>query len=201
MASESFNTNNTNIYDSESYILLISIINEHLGLIRESQNTIASFKKLIKDHLDPSCKDIDLDTTPIHLDEIDHELHPQIQEILTNNFVLRQKQLGTFEKINELIYKFIINFPNISASQLQEHFKQNEIPLYLIPVVPSMTSKNININEPHQYKWGSETKKYKIAIIITPLKKYLKESLEYYGFESLDEIKEYINDCGFISID
>ncbi len=200
MASTIFNIN-ININNSESYISLISIINDHLALIKESQYNIASFKKLIKDHLDPSCKDIDLDTTPIHLDEIDHELHPQIQEILTNNFVLRQKQLGTFEKINELLYKFVINFPNITASELQAHFYEKDIPLYLIPVIPSMTSKNINIDEPHQYKWGMEIKKYKIAIIITPLKKYLKESLEYYGFESLDEIKEYINDCGFISID
>ena len=191
----------TSSYESSSYFELESIINEYLAISKETQQNIASLKKLIKDHLHPSCKDLDLDTTPIHLDEIDHELHPQIQEILTNNFALRQKQMGSFEKINELLFKFINVFPNLSASNLQEHFSQKDIPIYLIPVVPSMTSKNINVDEPHQYKWGLEIKKYKIAIIITPLKKYLKDSLEYYGFESLDEIKEYINDCGFISID
>ncbi len=190
-----------NIYESEEYLALSSAIEEHLSLIKESHDTVASFKKLIKDHLDPSCKDIDLDTTPIHLDEIDHELHPRIQEILTNNFVLRQKQMGTFEKINELLYKFINIFYDLSANELQEHFIKENIPVYLIPVIPSMTSKNINVDEPHKYKWGIYEKKYKMAIIITPMKKYLKESLDYYGFESLTEIKEYINDCGFVSID
>lgn len=191
----------TSSYESSTYFELESIINEYLAISKETQENIASLKKLIKDHLHPSCTDLDLDTTPIHLDEIDHELHQPIQEILTNNFALRQKQMGSFEKINEILFKFINQFPNLSASNLQEHFSQKDIPIYLIPVVPSMTSKNINVDEPHQYKWGLEIKKYKIAIIITPLKKYLKESLEYYGFESLDEIKEYINDCGFISID
>ena len=64
--------------DSENYTNLVKYVSEYLSMGQEAYQYIQDFKKLIREHLDPSEKDIDLDNTPIHLDEIDHHLHPQI---------------------------------------------------------------------------------------------------------------------------
>jgi hypothetical protein len=39
-----------------------------------------------------------------------------------------------------------------------------------------------------------------LSVILTPNKKYLKEVLLKYGFDSLNEIEEYLEETGFVSI-
>jgi hypothetical protein len=185
---------------SNTYNNLIDLIKEHLEICDKAHMAIQKFKKLIFDHLDPSCKDIDLENTPIHLDEIDHHLHPQIQEILTDNFALRQKQYQLFGTINELLFKLVNQFPEITQKELQEHFKENKLSLYMIPVVPSHTVNVLNYSKDQQYVWGNKPMKYQLAVIVTPNKKYLKEAILKYGFDSLEEMSEYLEDAGFISI-
>ena len=125
--------NPINFNESLTYLQLLDTIKIHLETGDEAYLSIQKFKKLIKDHLDPSCTDIDLDNTPIHLDEIDHHLHPQIQEILTDNFALRQKQHQTFGVISELLFKLSKEFSEISQIDIQKHFKENKIPHFNFP--------------------------------------------------------------------
>ncbi len=185
---------------SNTYTHLIDLIKEHLDTSDQAHMAIQKFKKLIYDHLDPSCKDIDLENTPIHLDEIDHHLHPQIQEILTDNFALRQKQYQIFGNINELLFKLINEFPEITQHAIQNHFKENNIPIYLVPVVPSHTMNGLEYSKNQIYVWGNKKTKYQLSVILTPNKKYLKEVLLKYGFDSLNEIEEYLEETGFVSI-
>ena len=185
---------------SNTYTHLIDLIKEHLDTSDQAHMAIQKFKKLIYDHLDPSCKDIDLENTPIHLDEIDHHLHPQIQEILTDNFALRQKQYQIFGNINELLFKLINEFPEITQHEIQNHFKENNIPIYLVPVVPSHTMNSLEYSKNQIYVWGNKKTKYQLSVILTPNKKYLKEVLLKYGFDSLNEIEEYLEETGFVSI-
>lgn len=191
---------NFNFNESRTYLELFDTIKIHLETGDEAYSSIQKFKKLIKDHLDPSCLDMDLDNTPIHLDEIDHHLHPQIQEILTDNFALRQKQHQTFGVISELLFKLSKEFPEISQMDIQKHFNDNKIPLYIIPVVPSQTMTMMKYEGKQSFMWGSQVQKYQLSIILTQNKKILKETLLKYGFDSFDEITEYINKCGFINI-
>ena len=192
--------NPINFNESLTYLQLLDTIKIHLETGDEAYLCIQKFKKLIKDHLDPSCKDIDLDNTPIHLDEIDHHLHPQIQEILTDNFALRQKQHQTFGVISELLFKLSKEFPQISQIDIQEHFKENKIPLYIIPVVPSQTMTLMKYEGKQSFMWGLQIQEYQLSIILTQNKKMLKETLLKYGFDTFDEITQYINKCGFINI-
>jgi hypothetical protein len=185
---------------SNTYTHLIDLIKEHLDTSDQAHMAIQKFKKLIYDHLDPSCKDIDLENTPIHLDEIDHHLHPQIQEILTDNFALRQKQYQIFGNINELLFKLINEFPEITQHEIQNHFKENNIPIYLVPVVPSHTMNSLEYSKNQIYVWGNKKTKYQLSVILTPNKKYLNEVLLKYGFDSLNEIEEYLEETGFVSI-
>ena len=189
-----------NFNKSLTYLQLLDTIKIHLETNDESYLCIQKFKKLIKDHLDPSCLDMDLDNTPIHLDEIDHHLHPQIQEILTDNFALRQKQHQTFGVISELLFKLSKEFPEISQTDIQKHFKENKIPLYIIPVVPSQTMTMMKYEGKQSFMWGSQVQEFQLSIILTQNKKMLKETLLKYGFDTFDEITEYINKCGFINI-
>ena len=200
---------NFNFNESRTYLELFDTIKIHLETGDEAYSSIQKFKKLIKDHLDPSCLDMDLDNTPIHLDEIDHHLHPQIQEILTDNFALRQKQHQTFGVISELLFKLSKEFPEISQMDIQKHFNDNKIPLYIIPVVPSQTMTMMKYEGKQSFMWGSQVQKYQLSIILTQNKKIIqqnksskssKETLLKYGFDSFDEITEYINKCGFINI-
>ncbi len=192
--------NTFTVSESSTYNELIDAVKQHLEIGSDAHMTIQKFKKLIQDHLDPSCKDIDLENTPIHLDEIDHHLHPQIQEILTDNFALRQKQYQLFGTINELLFKLVNQFPEITQKELQEHFKENKLSIYMIPVVPSHTVNVLNYSKDQQYVWGNKPMKYQLAVIVTPNKKYLKEAILKYGFDSLEEMCEYLEDAGFISI-
>ena len=189
-----------NFNESLTYLQLIDTIKIQLETGDEAYLSIQKFKKLIKDHLDPSCHDIDLDNTPIHLDEIDHHLHPQIQEILTDNFALRQKLHQTFGVISELLFKLSKEFPKISQMDIQEHFKENKIPLYIIPVVPSQTMTLMKYEGKQNFMWGSQIQEYQLSIVLTQNKKMLKETLLKYGFDTFDEIKQHINKCGFINI-
>jgi hypothetical protein len=50
------------------------------------------------------------------------------------------------------------------------------------------------------YVWGNKKTKYQLSVILTPNKKYLKEVLLKYGFDSLNEIEEYLEETGFVSI-
>jgi hypothetical protein len=187
------------------YQELVIAIKQHLEIGSEAHMAIQKFKKLIQDHLDPSCKDIDLENTPIYLDEIDHHLHPQIQEILTDNFALRQKQHQVFGTIHEYIYKLSHDNPEIKQSDLQLNFIQNKLPVYLIPVVPSYSVSNLELDyaklSEQTFVWGNEPQKYQLSIILTPNQKFLKEALLKYGFDSLEDIEPYINQSGFISIE
>ena len=194
--------NSSQLYsESQVYTELINYVKQYLELGEKSYQTIQDFKKLIKDHLDPSEKDIDLDNTPIHLDEIDHHLHPQIQEILTNNFGIRQQQYQIFGLINETIFKLSKEYPNISQLEMQTYFIEHKIPIYLIPVIPSMTNQFQNYDTNQEFIWGNTKQEYQLSIILTPNKKYLKETITKYGFDSLYEItNEYINKAGFINI-
>jgi hypothetical protein len=189
---------------SSTYNELVNAIKQHLEIGSEAHLAIQKFKKLIQDHLDPSCKDIDLENTPIYLDEIDHHLHPQIQEILTDNFALRQKQHQVFETIHEYIFKLSSEYPEMSQSDFQIKLKENKLPLYLIPVVPSHTVSNLELDyaklSEQKFIWGNKEQKYQMSIILTPNKKFLKEGLLKYGFDSLEDIEPYLNMSGFISI-
>jgi hypothetical protein len=197
--------NTFTVSESSTYNELIDAVKQHLEIGSEAHMAIQKFKKLIKDHLDPSCKDIDLDNTPIYLDEIDHHLHPQIQEILTDNFALRQKQHQVFGTIHEFIYKLAKDFPAFSQLDFQNHFIENKIPIYLIPIVPSNTISNLELDyvkaSEQKFIWGDKEQKYQLSIILTPNKKFLKEALLKYGFDSIEDIEPYINNAGFISIE
>jgi hypothetical protein len=190
---------------SSTYQELVNAIKEHLEIGSEAHMTIQKFKKLIQDHLDPSCKDIDLDNTPIYLDEIDHHLHPQIQEILTDNFALRQKQHQIFGTIHEYIYKLSNDNPDITQQDFQLNFIKNKLPVYLIPVVPSYSVSNLELDyaklSEQIFVWGNKPQKYQLSIIVTPNQKFLKEALLKYGFDDLEDVEQYINQSGFISID
>jgi hypothetical protein len=190
---------------SSTYHELVNAIKEHLEIGSEAHMAIQKFKKLIQDHLDPSCKDIDLENTPIYLDEIDHHLHPQIQEILTDNFALRQKQHQIFGTIHEYIYKLSHDNPDITQQEFQLNFIKNKLPVYLIPVVPSYSVSNLELDyaklSEQSFVWGNKPRKYQLSIILTPNQKFLKEALLKYGFDDLEDIEQYINQSGFISID
>ncbi len=185
---------------SDIYKSLLSKVDQYSELADQASNSLNQFKKLILDHLDPSEKDIDLDNTPIYLDEIDHHLHPQIQEHLTNNFVIKQQQYQVFEEINQLLFKLINEFPDITQLEIQKHFIQNKIPIYLIPVIPSMTNQ-FKTYENQKFVWGQHNQEYQLSIILTSNKKYLKETITKYGFENLDEIDEYLPKSGFITLE
>ncbi len=178
---------------------LLELINQHIETGKKAYDCVQEFKKLIIDHLDPSCRDIDIMTTPIYLDEIDHHLHPQIQEILTNNFALRQQNQQTFEEIVSMIYKISQENEKLTQLELQNYFKSKNIPIYLIPVVPSMTFIKFQHDDDHSFMWGKNKKDYKLSVAITPYKKYLNETLDQYGFRTYEETLEYLNLCGFVS--
>lgn len=185
---------------SDIYNNLLSKVDQYSELADQASNSLNQFKKLILDHLDPSEKDIDLDNTPIYLDEIDHHLHPQIQEHLTNNFVIKQQQYQVFEEINQLLFKLTNQFPDITQLEIQKHFIQNKIPIYLIPVIPSMTNQ-FKTYDKQVFQWGKNNQEYQLSIILTSNKKYLKETITKYGFENLDEIEEYLSKSGFIILE
>ena len=169
---------------------LTQITHKYMELCDASCNTIAEFRKLILDHLDPSEKDvIDLDNTPIYLDEIDHHLHPQIQEILTNNFGIKQEQNQVFTQITELIYKLAKYF---TQTEIQKYFIEHKMPIYLIP---NINKKDKSLEE--KFMWGEDMQKYQLAIIITPNPKYLIETISKYGFDTLEETEKYLNQSGF----
>ena len=199
--------NSFEIINSSSlmYQELVNAIKQHLEIGSEAHLSIQKFKKLIQDHLDPSCKDMDLENTPIYLDEIDHHLHPQIQEILTDNFALRQKQQQIFDTIHEYIYKLSHDNPEITQSEFQLNFIKNKLPVYLIPVVPSYSVSNLELDyaklSEQKFVWGNKSQKYQLSIILTPNQKFLKEALLKYGFDDLEDTEQYINQAGFISID
>jgi hypothetical protein len=136
---------------------------------------------------------IDLDNTPIYLDEIDHHLHPQIQEILTNNFGIKQQQHQVFTEITEIIYKLAKHFTQI---EIQKYFIENKMPIYLIPNI-IQDKKDKKEKKENDFMWGEDKQKYQLAIIITPNPKYLIETISKYGFDSLDETETYLNQSGF----
>jgi hypothetical protein len=173
---------------------LTHFTNKYMELCDESCKTIGEFRKLIFDHLDPSEKDVvDLDNTPIYLDEIDHHLHPQIQEILTNNFGIKQQQHQVFTEITEIIYKLAKHFTQI---EIQKYFIENKMPIYLIPNI-IQDKKDKKDKKENDFMWGEDKQKYQLAIIITPNPKYLIETISKYGFDSLDETETYLNQSGF----
>jgi hypothetical protein len=188
------------LLESNIYNILINNIKNYLEMATQASNTISQFKKLLIDHLDPSEKDIDIDNVPIYLDEIDHHLHPQIQEYLTNNFVIKQQQYQIFEEINQNLFKLITEFPNFTQIEIQKYFIENKIPIYLIPVVPSMTNKFKKYDN-QKFIWGDKEQEYQLSIIITPNKKYLKETIVTYGFDYLEEIDQYLHKAGFIILE
>jgi hypothetical protein len=193
------NYNTSRIDKIDGIDQLLTLINHHVETAKKAYECIQQFKKLIVDHLDPSCRDIDILNTPIHLDEIDHHLHPQIQEILTNNFALRQQKQQTFEEIVSMIYSISKQNEDLTQLELQNYFIKKNLPVYLIPVVPSMTFMKFGNNENHSFIWGNQKKNYKLSVAITPYKKYLNEILEQYGFGTFEETLEYVNLCGFVS--
>ncbi len=193
------NSNTSHIDNIDGINQLLTLINHHVETGKKAYECVQQFKKLIVDHLDPSCRDIDIMNTPIHLDEIDHHLHPQIQEILTNNFALRQQNQQIFEEIVSMIYTISKENHNLTQLELQNYFIKKNVPVYLIPVVPSMTFMKFGNEENHSFIWGKQKKDYKLSIAITPYKKYLIEILEQYGFGTFEETLEYINLCGFVS--
>ena len=193
------NYNTSHIDKIDGITQLLTLINNHVETGKKAYECIQQFKKLIVDHLDPSCRDIDIMNTPIHLDEIDHHLHPQIQEILTNNFALRQQKHQIFEEIVSMIYSISKENEDLTQLELQNYFIKNNIPVYLIPVVPSMTFMKFGADENHSFIWGKQKKNYKLSVAITPYKKYLNEILEQYGFGTFEETLEYVNLCGFVS--
>ena len=113
--------------ESKNYIDLCELISEFLKIVEKSRQYIQEFRKLIRDHLDPSEKDIDLDNTPIYLDEIDHHLHPRIQEILTNNFGANQEKNQVFIQICECLLKLTNEFPDISQVEMQKVLINNKL--------------------------------------------------------------------------
>ena len=188
--------------DSENYTNLVKYVSEYLSMGQEAYQYIQDFKKLIRDHLDPSEKDIDLDNTPIHLDEIDHHLHPQIQEILTNNFAVRQQQYQVFFEISNCLFKMTKEFPDMTQLEMQKILIDRKLPIYLIPVAPSMTNLFKVVEDKKEFTWGNKTDcEYQLSVLVTPNKKYIKEEIVKYGFDTLDEITdEYLNKSGFISL-
>jgi hypothetical protein len=48
--------------------------------------------------------------------------------------------------------------------------------------------------------WGNKQQKYKLAIILTPNKKYRTEALLKYGFDSIEEIEPYLEMAGFVTV-
>lgn len=189
--------------NSKNYSYLVKFVSDYLKMGNEASQHIQEFRKLIRDHLHPSEKDIDLDNTPIHLDKIDHLLHPKIQEILTNNFVIRQQQHQVFFDISNCIFMMTEEFPDITQLEMQKFLIDNKLPIYLIPVVPSMTNLFKIIEEKKEFLWGNKTDcEYQLSVIVTPNKQYLKEEIVKYGFDTLEEITdEYLLKSGFISLD
>ena len=185
---------------SNTYNQFIDMVKQHLEIGDDAHIAIQKFKKLIKDHLDPSCVDMDLENTPIYLSEIDHHLHPQIQENLTDYFALRQKQHRVFGHVTELIFKLSSEFSEMSQTQFQKHLIDNKIPVYLVPVVPSQTTINIEHDDTQKYVWGNKEQKYKLSVILTPNKKYRTEALLKYGFDSIEEIEPYLEMTGFVTL-
>jgi hypothetical protein len=185
---------------SITYNQFVDTVKQHLEIAGDAHMAIQKFKKLIKDHLDPSCVDMDLENTPIYLSEIDHHLHPQIQEHLTDYFALRQKQHQVFGHVTELIFKLSSEFSEMTQTQFQKHLIDNKIPVYLVPVVPSQTTINLEHDDMQTYMWGNKQQKYKLAIILTPNKKYRTEALLKYGFDSIEEIEPYLEMAGFVTV-
>ena len=188
------------IESSITYNQFVDTVKQHLEIGDDAHMAIQKFKKLIKDHLDPSCVDMDLETTPIYLSEIDHHLHPQIQEHLTDYFALRQKQHQVFGHVTELIFKLSSEFSEMTQTQFQKHLIDNKIPVYLVPVVPSQTTINLEQDDTQIYMWGKKQQKYKLAVILTPNKKYRTEALLKYGFDSIEEIEPYLEMAGFVTV-
>ncbi len=188
------------LLESNIYNDFILNIKSYLEMAEQASKTISQFKKLLIDHLDPAEKDIDIDNVPIYLDDIDHHLHPQIQEYLTNNFAIKQQQYQVFAQINENLLKLTKEFPNISQLEMQKYFIEHKIPIYIIPVVPSMTNK-FKIYDNQKFIWGDKEQEYQLSIILTPNKNYLKETIVKYGFDYLEEIDQYLPKAGFIILE
>jgi hypothetical protein len=58
------------------------------------------------------------------------------------------------------------------------------------------------IEDKKEFTWGNKIDcEYQLSVIVTPNKKYLKEEIVKYGFDTLEEITdEYLLKSGFISL-
>jgi len=178
---------------SVNYTNLMNKLKEYLETCDLTFLSVQKFKKLIQNHLDEPSKNIKLEDASIYLDEIDHRLHPEIQSILTNNFALKQQQYQLFNQISEILFNIHRELPEINQKDIQRYFLDNKIPIYLIPVYNNNSSNSSN----YSYIWGNTEKIYPISIVITPNSKYLLEILNKYGYDTIEETFDKLDEAGF----
>lgn len=188
--------NKQDLESNKEYILLTEMIAEHITASKEACESINKFRKLIKDHLDPSLSNIDLENAQIRLADLDERLHPQVQEYLTNYYAMNQKSSQLFLQINQILFNIHKKFPEITPLEFEDHFRNKSIPLYITPVEQFDTK----IIESCDFFWNDKKQKYQLFVTVTPSLKYLNDKLLEYGYESLEDSRKNLNQCGFATM-
>lgn len=183
---------------SEEYSKFIKLVVSYLDLSRQSLSHVKNFRKVIEDHLDPESKKLDLNTTPIYLDNIDDRLKPSIQQHLTDHFAVRQQQHHLFSQIQESFLHLHQKFPDIKATTFEKHFRDNNINVYLIPVDPNSIKGLKKIKE--SPTWNQQKMKYLISLVITDNQKYLDELIVGYRYQTIEEAFEKLDQSGLIIV-
>jgi len=175
------------------YVLLTTMVKEHTKSSIEASESINKFRQMIKKHLDPRDAHLDLENTKIHLADFDERLHPQIQEYLTTYYAMNQKANQLFMQISQTLFDIHRKFPEMTPLEFDDHFRNQDIPIYITPV-EQMDSK---MTDQCDFIWGDQKQKYQLFVTVTSSKKYLQDKLLEYGYESLKESRQHLNQCGF----
>jgi hypothetical protein len=175
------------------YILLKTIINEHVVISDKASQSIQNFRQLLIDHLAPEHTVVELDNTPIYLEDLDDELKPQVQEHLTNYYVYKQQATNIFKEINQVFYKLHSIYPEISLTDFKNFFENQNLPIYITPV-------KIDQSGHYHFIWNNQHKNYQLYLTVSSNKQYLLDKLITYGYTSLENSYEHLEDCGFATL-
>jgi hypothetical protein len=183
----------TSLENDQHYILLKKMINEHITVCDKASQSIQNFRQLLIDHLAPEHTIVELENTPIYLEDLDDELKPQVQEHLTNYYAYKQEASLIFKEISQVFYKLHTLHPEISLADFKNMFETQNIPLYFTPVKP-------NTQHNYHFEWNNNPKTYQLYLTVTSNKEFLLDKIKQYGYKSIDESYTYLDQCGFATL-
>jgi hypothetical protein len=175
------------------YILFKSIISENIIASEKASQSIQKFRQLLIDHLAPGHTIVELENTPIHLEDLDDELVPLVQEYLTNYYAYKQQSSQLFLEISQIFYKLHSKHPEISLTDFKNLFESQKLPIYITPV-KSDKLKNC------QFIWNKEVKDYQLFLTVTSSEEHLNKQITNYGYTSIEDSYKHLGQCGFATL-